>query len=314
MRAAAATYAAQLSLRSGRVREAEAEARVALELAGTSPSVWSASANRVLVAALGERGAFDEARELLRTRPDGDLHTHARLALAQGDFERAYADARDAGARDGQRGRANPACTEWRSSASLALAHLGRRDEAAALAESELSLAERFGAPVAIARAMVARAVSERSDQARIAICRRALASLEASRAGAELESVRLRLELGSTLARLGRRIEARELLRPALADSDDVGASRLVERARRELVATGLRPRRAALEGTSALTPRQRQIIELAAAGKANRVIAQQLFLSIKTVETHLAAGYRKLGVSTRTDLIAAVAAGSPP
>ena len=312
MRAAAATYAAQLSLRTGRAREAEAEAREALELPAESPSVWSASATRVLVAALGERGAFDEARELLRAGGGGDLHTRARLALAEGDFERAHADARDAGACDHQRARPNPACAGWRSTASLALAHLGRREEAAALAEVELSLAERFGAPVAIARAMVARAVSEPSDQARISICRRALASLEASRAGAELESVRLRLELGSTLARLGRRIEGRELLRPALADADAVGASRLAERARRELVATGMRPRRAALEGTSALTPRQRQIIELAAAGKPNRAIAQQLFLSIKTVETHLAAGYRKLGVNTRMDLGAAVAGQS--
>ncbi len=95
-----------------------------------------------------------------------------------------------------------------------------------------------------------------------------------------------------------------------ALADADAVGASLLADRARRELVATGLRPRRAAVEGASALTPRQRQIIELAAAGTANRAIAQQLFLSIKTVETHLAAGYRKLGVRTRVDLSAAVAA----
>jgi DNA-binding NarL/FixJ family response regulator len=135
---------------------------------------------------------------------------------------------------------------------------------------------------------------------------------LESNRDGAVLESVRLQLELGSTLTRLGRRIEARELLRPALADAAAVGASLLADRARRELVATGLRPRRAALEGASALTPRQRQIIELAAAGTANRAIAQQLFLSIKTVETHLAAGYRKLGVRTRVDLNAAVAARS--
>ena len=81
-------------------------------------------------------------------------------------------------------------------------------------------------------------------------------------------------------------------------------GAVLLAERARRELVATGLRPRQAALEGAAALTPRQRQICELAAAGKGNRAIAQELFLSIKTVETHLAAGYRKLGVSTRAEL----------
>lgn len=305
LRAAAAAYEAELSLRTGRVDEAETQARGALELCGGNSSVFATTAARVLAVALAERGAVAEARECLRAGP----YTDARLALAEGDFERAYAAARDAGARYEQWGRPNPSRAGWRSVASLALAHLGRREEAAELAEAELALAGRFGAPVAIARAMVARAVSEPDDSERIAICRRALASLEASRAGAELESVRLRLELGSTLARLGRRIEARELLRPALADADAVGASRLAERARRELVATGLRPRRAALEGASALTPRQRQIVELAAAGKANRAIAQQLFLSIKTVETHLAAGYRKLGVNTRTDLSAAVA-----
>ncbi len=174
------------------------------------------------------------------------------------------------------------------------------------LAETELAQADRFDAPVPVARALLARAVAEPDDQARVLICRRALARLNG--VTATLESVRLALELGRTLARMGLRVEARDLLRPALADADAVGASLLAQRARRELVATGLRPRRAALEGASALTPRQRQIIELAAAGKANRAIAQQLFLSIKTVETHLAAGYRKLGVNTRMDLSAAV------
>ena len=95
----------------------------------------------------------------------------------------------------------------------------------------------------------------------------------------------------------------------PALADADAVGAVLLADRARRELVATGLRPRQAALEGAAALTPRQRQVCELTAAGKGNRAIAQELFLSIKTVESHLAAGYRKLGVNTRDDLAAELA-----
>ena len=93
------------------------------------------------------------------------------------------------------------------------------------------------------------------------------------------LEAVRLRLELGSALAYLGRRVEARDALRPALADADAAGAVLLARRARRELVATGLRPRQAALEGAAALTPRQRQICELAAVGKGNRAIAQELF-----------------------------------
>ena len=93
-------------------------------------------------------------------------------------------------------------------------------------------------------------------------------------------------------------------MLRRALADADAAGAVLLAARARRELIARGARPRHAALEGPAALTPRQREICELAAAGRSNRGIAQELFLSIKTVETHLAAGYRKLGVNRRAEL----------
>ena len=73
--------------------------------------------------------------------------------------------------------------------------------------------------------------------------------------------------------------------------------------------MATGLRPRQAAIEGEAALTPRQREICALAAAGKGNREIANALFLSIKTVETHLAAGYRKLGINSRAEIGAALA-----
>ena len=187
---------------------------------------------------------------------------------------------------------------------ALALAHLGRRDEAARVADFALADAEQLGAPAQVAAALHARAVAEPDPERRIALCERGLA-LEPG----GLEAVRLRLELGAALAYVGRRVEARDALRPALADGDAFGAMPLSERARRELVATGLRPRQAALEGTAALTPRQRQICELAAVGKGNRVIAQELFLSIKTVETHLAAGYRKLGVNTRAELAAELA-----
>jgi DNA-binding CsgD family transcriptional regulator len=234
-------------------------------------------------------------------------HARARLWLAEGDFERALGEARASGALRDERGRPNPTWTPWRSTAALALAHLGRLDEAAALADAELALAERFGAPVPIAGALHARAVAEADPTARMALCQRALEAVAGT--PAVLESVRARVELGSTLRYVGRRVEARDVLRPALADADAVGAVLLAQRARRELVATGLRPRQAALEGAASLTPRQRQVCALAAAGKGNRAIAQELFLSIKTVETHLAAGYRKLGVNTRADLAAELA-----
>jgi DNA-binding CsgD family transcriptional regulator len=313
LRAVAAWYAAELALRGGRIAEAENEARTVFCLVDDDADMLTCMATDALVGALAERGEFQEARDLLAERDlDGPLgstlwevglrHTRARLSLAEGDFERAYAEACEAGALRDEQGRLNPAWTPWRSAAALALAHLGRRDEAAALAGAELALAERFGAPVPIARALHARAVAEPDEAARIALCVRALAV--ATRAPALLESIRARIELGSTLRYVGRRVESRDALRSALADADSVGAVLLAQRARRELVATGLRPRRAQLEGAAALTPRQRQVCELAAAGKPNRAIAQELFLSIKTVETHLAAGYAKLGVSTRLEL----------
>ncbi len=316
LRTAAAWYESELALRTGRVSEAENHARLALDLVDEDLNTFTGGAVEVLVCALAERGAFGEARALLHEhRLDGALgqahwetgvrYARARLWLAEGDFERAHREALEAGARLAEQGRPNPALTPWRSTAAVALAHLGRRAEAASLADSELVLAERFGARAPIVRALHARAVAEPDHAVRIELCERALAV-----GGAGLSMVRARLELGSALASLGRRVEAREALRPALAEADAAGAVLLAQRARRELVATGLRPRQAALEGAAALTPRQRQICELAAIGKGNRAIAQELFLSVKTVETHLAAGFRKLGVNTRAELAAELAA----
>ncbi len=313
LRAGAAWYAGDLALRGGDVAEAENQARLALDLIDGDANTFTGGAIMLLVSTLAERGEFEEAHELLRVREiDGALgqtrweigirHARARLYLAEGDYEHARVEALEAGVLREQQGRPNPSWTPWRSTAAVALAHLGRREEAAALADAELVLAGRFGAPVPIAHALHARAVAEADDAARVALCERALAVAEGS--PALLQSVRARLELGSTLAHMGRRVEARSALRPALAEADAAGAVLLAERARRELVATGLRPRQAATEGAAALTPRQRQVCELAAAGKGNRAIAQELFLSIKTVEAHFAAGYRKLGVNTRADL----------
>ncbi len=313
LRTGAARYAAELALRTGDLRAAAREARDALALAGEDLNWFAGEAIAVLLWAWAEAGEFARARELLeRHRLDAPAAStpwaisvrfaRARLALCEGDFEGAYSDALEAGAMREREGRINPAWTPWRSTAALALAHLGRRAEAAGLADAELALAERFAAPIPIARALHARAVADADHETRIDLCTRSLAAI--SDTTAPLERVRVQLELGSALASLGRRTEAREHLRPALATADAIAAAPLAERARRALVATGLRPRRAALDGEAALTPRQRQILRLAALGKTNKAIAQELFLSVKTVETHLAAGYRKLGVGGRREL----------
>ena len=65
-----------------------------------------------------------------------------------------------------------------------------------------------------------------------------------------------------------------------------------------------GGRPRRARTSGPQSLTAAQQQVARLAADGRTNRQIAEALFVTIKTVETHLAAVYRKLDISSRDEL----------
>ena len=75
-----------------------------------------------------------------------------------------------------------------------------------------------------------------------------------------------------------------------------------------REVTAAGARPRRTALHGLEALTPRELQTAGLAAEGKSNREIADALFVTVKTVEWHLKHSYGKLGISSRRELAAAL------
>ena len=77
-----------------------------------------------------------------------------------------------------------------------------------------------------------------------------------------------------------------------------------LAERARSELLATGARPRSSAIGGVAALTPSERRVADLAASGLSNRDIAQELFVTPKTVEVHLSNAYRKLDIAGRREL----------
>ena len=109
---------------------------------------------------------------------------------------------------------------------------------------------------------------------------------------------------------RLARRpTDAREPLRRALELATVCGAEPLAEHARTELHAAGVRPRREALSGVESLTPSERRVADLAAAGRTNRDVAQELFVTPKTVEVHLSNAYRKLGIRSRRELAGALA-----
>jgi DNA-binding CsgD family transcriptional regulator len=103
---------------------------------------------------------------------------------------------------------------------------------------------------------------------------------------------------LGRTLRRIDRQIEARGSLERGLDLASACGAQSLMRRGSNELVAAGGR-RRADRLGATALTASELRVAQLAASGASNAEIAQSLFVSLKTIETHLAHGYAKLGLA---------------
>jgi DNA-binding CsgD family transcriptional regulator len=115
--------------------------------------------------------------------------------------------------------------------------------------------------------------------------------------------------DLGAALRRAGHRAESREILRPALDLAHRCGALVLTERARTELTAAGGRPRRLVLSGLDSLTPSERRVAQLAAAGLPKAEIAQHLFVTTRTVEGHLTHAYQKLDITSREQLPEALA-----
>lgn len=120
----------------------------------------------------------------------------------------------------------------------------------------------------------------------------------------AQLERARAHAAVGAALRRAGRPVEARDPLRLALDLAHRHGATELEDEALAELRAAGARPRRRLSTGAGALTPSERRIAELAAAGRRNREIAESLFVTMSTVEFHLRHAFRKLGIASRAEL----------
>lgn len=144
----------------------------------------------------------------------------------------------------------------------------------------------------------------------RIAVLTEALGLTDDPEDAAEMESVHVRIALGEALIESGDRDGAREQLRTALDHAQRGSARRSAERAHHLLVAAGARPRRRERVGMAALTRHERQVVELAATGRTNREIAEELYVTQRTVEMHLTKAFRKLGVARRADLPEAVRA----
>jgi len=123
-------------------------------------------------------------------------------------------------------------------------------------------------------------------------------------RSSAKPELARSHLLFGEWLRRHGHRRDARDQLRTAYDMLTSMGIEAFAERARVELLATGERARKRTAETQDELTPQERQIARLVRDGARNQEIAAQLFISPSTVQYHLVKVFRKLGVSSRTQL----------
>jgi DNA-binding CsgD family transcriptional regulator len=229
----------------------------------------------------------------------------ARVALEDRDAAAALQDAEVAGAllADGF-GIDHPGLLPWRDTAALAAAALGDRERAQRLARAGLDRARGAGVPRTLGLALRTSALVE--DDRRLELLDEAVGVLEQSQSTLALAQVLV--DQGRQLRQVGRRTAAQTPLRRGLQLADRMGAAPLAEAAREELRAAGARPRRAAYTGADALTPSERRVAELAADGLTNSEIAQALFVTPKTVQTHLTHSYRKLEISSRRELPAAL------
>ena len=111
-------------------------------------------------------------------------------------------------------------------------------------------------------------------------------------------------LRNGERLRRANRRRDARRELGAALDTFEQLRAESWANRTRVELRASGEHRRAQTPEARDDLTPQERQVAALAAEGRTNREIGALLFLSPRTIETHLGRVFRKLGISDRGGL----------
>ncbi len=295
----------------GEVALAEASLRGALEILGETalqiPFTWAWMAETLI-----ECDDLDAAERDLTTAgldgvlPDGYWAMRVRFArgelrMAQGRDAEAIDDLLAVGAYMRESGQRNPAWMPWGSTVAPALVAAGRADEAREHVVDELERARRWGTPAPSGRALRVLAGLDGGGP-RLERLEEAVAMLE--RSPVRLEALRALCDLGTALRQSRRQVEAREPLRRALEQARRLGAVAIARRAHDQLAATGESVRPFTATGVEALTPGERRVAALAAEGMTNREIGQALFLTVKTVETHLSAAYRKLDISGRAQL----------
>ncbi|AJE44527.1 AAA family ATPase [Streptomyces nodosus] len=306
--------------RDGAVLDAAAEARSAIDTVDrTGCDVRLVAARAVLASVLVDRGEPRQAERLLsrmgRTEPHRSalasllyLHARARTRWATGHPAQALRLLRECGWAQETAGVQNPVLAPWWADTCLILAAVRRPADGRELAEQGAERARRWGTPRALGLAALAEGVLT-PGRAGLDLLTEAAHQLSTSPAVAEY--ARAEHALGQALLQYGDEAGARERLRRAAGIAGGCGALALAESARRLLVSAG--GRMGHTPGTPAgglLTTTELKVAGLAVSGASNRQIAQRLFVTVRTVESHLTNVYRKLGVRRRDQLVVALRA----
>lgn len=294
----AACIASRVAYFQGRLADGELLARDALRLALDRPEfeIVRGLARADLANILVERGEVGAALELVDgaamlvssplTWATDLLFAAGRAHVADQRVKEGIELLRAAGRRTVEWRFKNPAWLSWRSETALALHLLGDAEDAVELCDEELWRARRYGARRPLGVALRARGLIE-GGTAGLELLGEARSVLRES--PAKLEYSRALVALGAALRRMNRRADAREPLAEGLALAQACGAVRIAEDARIELRACGASPRTLLRTGVDELTPSERRVCEMAAGGLSNPEIAQALFVTRATVESHL-------------------------
>ena len=303
----------------GELSGAAADAQAAVDAWSGEYSMYLPVAAYWLALSLLALGQVDEAAHSLDF-PDAEerwgqtnlygplLAAQAAVDIARGEHKQAVRKAERCGTSVLGSLVINPAVIPWRSYLCAARLGAGDRDGAQQAATEELELSRRFGAPRALGISLRSAGLAA-GDKAGLELLEESAHVLRGS--PARLELARSLVELGAAKRRGGRPAAAREPLREGLELARGFRAVVLERQAHEELLASGAKPRRRDLTGLDSLTPSERRVAELAASGMTNREIAQTLFVTLKAVQWHLGHTYRKLNISDRKDLPAAL---NPP
>ncbi len=274
-------------------------------------AVEVAASRATLLAQRGDPAAAQEVLAAARSRVDLadnlllDLRLRSAAAVAatvEGDHPQAYRDLRGAFTVDGE---PRHAILSPRLVARLAAAAgpQERDDAAVVVGRVREAVGERTSARMRLllhhADALVG---SEQDTEHHFR-----LALADPTGEDWPVERATVRLHYGEWLRRRRRTLEARDMLTAALEAFDVLGAVALAERVRAELRAAGSAEHvevESEADPLAGLTPQQREIVRLAAQGLRNREIGERLYLSPRTVGSHLHHAYPKLGISGRHQL----------